>query len=188
MIKGSVFQEELLGLILAMEYAAANNWTRLQLESNSSSAVHAFNNPSLIYIHLRNRWHNCTHRGLMVICSHIFWEENGCVDKFATLGHALIDTTWYIILPSFLLADFARGQEWATQLQLSLAFPGPFSFVHCCLFPSRVLAQSPSCKYFFLFLIILRIGKAIKDVSFCWVPTQLDASKSLEYLTFLLAF
>jgi len=57
------------------------------------------------------RWHNCTHRGLMVICSYIFQEGNCCVDKLASLEHALTDTTWYTILPSSLLADFARDRN-----------------------------------------------------------------------------
>ena len=32
----------------------------------------------------------------------------------------------------------------------------------------------PSCIYFSLFLIILRIGKAVEDGGLCWVPTQLE--------------
>jgi len=36
---GFVFDAEILGLILAMEYAVSNNWTRLWLESDSSNAV-----------------------------------------------------------------------------------------------------------------------------------------------------
>ncbi|XP_039683793.1 uncharacterized protein [Medicago truncatula] len=35
----SVFQAEIMGLILAMEYASSNSWTRLWLESDSSSVL-----------------------------------------------------------------------------------------------------------------------------------------------------
>jgi len=38
----SIFEEEFMGLILAMEYDARNNWNRLWLESESSSAVQDF--------------------------------------------------------------------------------------------------------------------------------------------------
>jgi hypothetical protein len=106
--EGSVFEVELTGLMLAMEYAARNNWTRLWLESDPSSAVQAFKNPYIIPIRLRNRWHNCLQHGLMVICSHIFREGNCCADTLASLGHALTDTTWYTTMPSSLVADFAR--------------------------------------------------------------------------------
>lgn len=64
----SVFQAEIMGLILAMEYASSNSWTRLWLESDSSSAVQAFHKPSLIPVGLLNHWHNCTHKGLFIIC------------------------------------------------------------------------------------------------------------------------
>ena len=82
----SVFEAELTGLILAMEFAALNNWNRLWLDSDSSSAVQAFTNPTIIPFHLQNQWHNCFQLGLTVICSHIFRVENFCADKLTTLG------------------------------------------------------------------------------------------------------
>lgn len=69
---GSVFEAELMGLIMAMEFAVRNHWTRLWLECDSSSVVHAFKNVSIILILLRNRWHNCLQHGLTVICSYVF--------------------------------------------------------------------------------------------------------------------
>jgi hypothetical protein len=108
---GLVFEAEILGLILAMEYAVSNNWTRLWLETDSTSAVQAFYKCSLIPICLRNRWHNCTHRGLMIICSHIFREGNCCADGLATMGQDITDTAWFNILPSSLLANFARDRH-----------------------------------------------------------------------------
>jgi len=68
----SVYEVQIMGLMMAMEFAAQNNWPRLWPESDSSSAVKAFKNPSLIPIRLRNRWHNCMQFGLFVICSHIY--------------------------------------------------------------------------------------------------------------------
>jgi len=108
---GSVFDAEILGLILAMEFAVSNNWTRLWLETDSTSAVQAFHKPSLIPIIFRNRWHNCTHRGLMIICSHIFREGNCCADGLADMGHAVTDTSWFTTLPPLLLADFTRDMN-----------------------------------------------------------------------------
>jgi len=54
----SVFEAEVSGYILALEYAAQHGWTNVWLESDSSSALHVFKNISLVPILLRNRWHN----------------------------------------------------------------------------------------------------------------------------------
>jgi len=107
----SVFEAEILGLMVAMEYASSNGWTRLWLESDSSSAVQAFHKPSLIPVCLRNRWHNCTHNGMFIICSHIFREGNVCADGLAALGHDLNDTTWFALLPPSLGQDFSRDRN-----------------------------------------------------------------------------
>jgi len=48
---GTVFEAELTGLMLAIEYAASHSWSRLWLESDSTSAVLAFKNHSAIPIH-----------------------------------------------------------------------------------------------------------------------------------------
>jgi hypothetical protein len=108
---GSVYDAKILGLILAMEFAIAHNWTRVWLETDSSSAVTAFHKPSLVPICLRNRWHNCTHKGLILICSQIFREGNSCADGLAAMGHDTADTSWFTILPPHLLADFARDRN-----------------------------------------------------------------------------
>ena len=95
----STLEAEILGLILSMDFAASNHWTRLWIECDSSSAVHAFKNPSTIPISLRNHWHNCLHHGISVLCSHIFREGNCCADKLALLGHSLTDTLWFDTMP-----------------------------------------------------------------------------------------
>jgi len=104
----SGFEAELMGLILAMEFAVRKQWTRLWIECDSSSVVHAFKNPFVIPIRFRDRWHNCLFRGMLVICSYIFREENCCADKLAFLGHSLTDTIWYDFMPTPLAADFTR--------------------------------------------------------------------------------
>lgn len=109
--EGTVFEAELTGLMLAMEYAARHNWSRLWLESDSSGAVHAFKNHSAIPMRFRNRWHNCMQLGLFVICSHIYREGNGCADAMASLGHELTDTTWFHIMPVSLSIDFSRDRN-----------------------------------------------------------------------------
>jgi len=73
----SVYEAEITRLMMAMEFPAQNNWPSLCLESDSSSAVKAFKNHSLIPTRLRNRWHNCMQYGLFVICSHIYREGDG---------------------------------------------------------------------------------------------------------------
>ena len=107
----SVFEAELTGLMIAMEFASLYNWPRVWLESDSSSAVQAFKNPSIIPLRLRNRWHNCMQHGLFVICSHIFREGNGCADTMASLGHNLTVTSWYHSMPASLAVDFARDEH-----------------------------------------------------------------------------
>jgi len=94
-----------------MEYVAHHNWTRLWLETDSTGAVNAFKNPSLIPLRLHNHWHNCTHNGLMVICSHIYRQGNCCADTMAALGHTLDATTWYHIMSASLSVDFARDRH-----------------------------------------------------------------------------
>ncbi|XP_024636367.1 uncharacterized protein [Medicago truncatula] len=108
---GSVLEAGLLGLILAMEFAASNHWIRLWIECDSSSVVHAFKNPSVIPISLRNRWHNCLQHGMTVLCSHIFREGNCCADKLAFIGHSLTSTVWFDSLPPTLAVDFARDRS-----------------------------------------------------------------------------
>jgi len=107
----SVFEAELSGLMIAMEFAALYNWPRVWLESDSSSAIQAFKSPSIIPLRLRNRWHNCMQHGLFVICSHIFREGNGCADTMASLGHNLTVTSWYHSMPASLAVDFARDRH-----------------------------------------------------------------------------
>lgn len=109
--EGKVFEAELTGLMLAMEYAARHNWSRLWIESDSSYAVHAFKNHSAIPMRFRNRWHNCMQLGLFVICSHIYREGNCCADTVASLGHKLTDTTWFHIMPVSLSIDFTRDRN-----------------------------------------------------------------------------
>jgi hypothetical protein len=97
--------------MIAMEFAAFYNWSRLWLESDSSSVVQAFKNPSINPLRLRNRWHNCMQHGLFVICSHIFREGNGCADTMTSLGHDLTVTSWYHSMPALLAVDFARDRH-----------------------------------------------------------------------------
>jgi len=78
------------------------------LESDSSSAVHAFTNHSIIPLRFRNRWHKCMQLGLLVICSHIYREGNCCADALATSGHCMTHTTWFDIMPASLSVDFTR--------------------------------------------------------------------------------
>ena len=108
---GTVFEAELTGLMLAIVYGASHNWSRLWLESDSSSAVLAFKNHEAIPIRFRNRWHNCVQLGLSIICTHIYREGNCCADALASMGHDLLETTWFHIMLSSLSVDFTRARN-----------------------------------------------------------------------------
>jgi len=132
-----VFEAEILGLIVAMEYASSNRWTRLWLESDSSSAVQAFHKPSLIPVCLRNRWHNCTHNGMFIICSHIFREGNVCAEDLAALGHDCM-TPRGSPCCLHLWGQIFLGTEMDCRIIDFLRFVVPSFCIY--LFPSRVLA------------------------------------------------
>jgi len=106
----SVFYAEVMGLILAMEYAAQKGWRNIWLESDSTSALLIFSQPSLVPIMLRNIWHNASRLGVHVISSHIFREGNSCADKLASLGHSSIGAVWLDSLPTDLRLDFFRDR------------------------------------------------------------------------------
>jgi ribonuclease HI len=102
----SVFDAEVFGYILSMEFAAQQGWTNIWLESDSSSARLAFKNVSLVPIRLRNRWHNACALNIQVICSHIYREGNRCADRLANLGHSVVGEVWLPSLPSEFQQDF----------------------------------------------------------------------------------
>jgi hypothetical protein len=52
----SVLHAELMTLILAMELAHSNNWNYFWLESDSPTALYAFDDINLVPLMLRNRW------------------------------------------------------------------------------------------------------------------------------------
>ncbi|XP_024634647.1 uncharacterized protein [Medicago truncatula] len=108
--EASVYHSEVLAIILSMERASSRRWRNLWLESDSSSALLIFSNPSLVPILLRNRWHNARNLGIQIISSHIFREGNRCADKLATLGHAIQGSVWLDVLPPDLLFDFVRDR------------------------------------------------------------------------------
>jgi ribonuclease HI len=106
--EASVYHSEVLAIILAMEHASAHGWRQLWLESDSTSALLIFSNPSLVPVMLRNRWHNARSLGIQVISSHIFREGNCCADRLANMGHSLQGSVWLDVLPAALYLDFFR--------------------------------------------------------------------------------
>jgi ribonuclease HI len=106
----SVFYAEVLGIILAIEYAAREGWRNIWLESDSTSALLIFSNSLLVPTMLRNHWHNARHLGLHVISSHIFREGNCCADKLASMGHSIDGAVWLHTLPSNLSLYFFRDR------------------------------------------------------------------------------
>jgi hypothetical protein len=106
----TVFYAEVLGIILAIEYAAQKGWSNIWLESDSTSALLIFSKPLLVPIMLRNRWHNARHLGIHIISSHIFREGNSCADKLANMGHAITGAIWLDTLPAGVVLDFFRDR------------------------------------------------------------------------------
>ena len=106
----SVFYAEVIGIIIAIEFAARNGWRNIWLESDSSSALMIFSNSSLVPIMLHNRCHNARNLGIQVISSHIFREGNCCVEKLAALGHSTIGEIWLDTLLDEVKIDFFRDR------------------------------------------------------------------------------
>ena len=102
----SVFEAEIYGFIMAMEHALQKGWGNIWLESDSTSALLAFKNASLVPIRLRNKWHNCFQVGFQVISSHIFREGNGCADLLANHDQCIQGVWWSTALLDFIQAPF----------------------------------------------------------------------------------
>ena len=106
----SVFHSEVLAFILAMEHAANHGWRNVWSESDSSSAILIFSNPSLVPLLLRNRWHNTHSLGIQIIASHIFREGNCCADRLANMGHDIQGSVWISTLQTELHLNFFRDR------------------------------------------------------------------------------
>jgi len=102
----STSEAELIGILIAMVYAASHSWYSLWIECDFTSAVQAFMNADIIPFRLRNRWHNCFQRGTRTLCSHLYRERNCCADKLADFGHSIMGIVWLDSLPQSLSADF----------------------------------------------------------------------------------
>jgi len=157
----SGFYAEVLGIIIAIEFAAQNGWRNIWLESNSTSALMIFSNSLLVPIMLRNRWHNARNLGIHVISSHIYREGNCCADKLAALGHSMVGEVWLDTLPDALKIDFFRDRCGINAGLLTIDSPNLYFRLFCCflffffsflLFLGGFLPSPPSfCKYFPLF-------------------------------------
>jgi hypothetical protein len=102
----SVFEVEIFCFIMAMEHVLQLGWRNIWLESDSTSALLTFKNVSLVPTRLKKRWHDCFLTGFQVISSHIFREENSCVDGRANHGHSIQGVWWSITLPDFIQDSF----------------------------------------------------------------------------------
>jgi hypothetical protein len=105
-VMATVLYAEIMAIILALELAAIHSWSNIWVESDSTAALGAFDNPELVPWNLRNRWSNCFLRGLNIIHSHIFREGNACADSLANHGHGVEDSAWWDSLPLFLGDQF----------------------------------------------------------------------------------
>lgn len=87
-------------------YATQRGWSIIWLESDSTSALLAFKNSTLVSGLLINRWHNACFLEIQVISSHIFREGNCYVDRLAFMGHSVDGGVWLSVLPTILQTDF----------------------------------------------------------------------------------
>ncbi|MCI16483.1 hypothetical protein A2U01_0037626, partial [Trifolium medium] len=79
----SVLYAELMAIILALELAARHAWMNIWVESDSTAALGAFDDPNLV---------------------------NACEDKLANHGHQVADSVWWDSLPSFLRDQFLHDK------------------------------------------------------------------------------
>ena len=107
---GSAFHAELPAIMRAVEIANQRRWTNLWIESDSSLAVMAFNNSSMIPCCLRNRWINCRNMlyHMNFLITHIYREENRCADKLASKGLEIQGVTIWLQMLEFLNCLFVH--------------------------------------------------------------------------------
>lgn len=108
----TAFYAELVGVMYAIELAAAKGWWNLWVETDSVLVTLAFKTPSMAPYVLRNRWLNCIHIAstMNFIISHIFREGNSLADKLASLGLYLNGFIWHSHLPSEAIQSFNHNR------------------------------------------------------------------------------
>ena len=98
----------------------------------------------------------------------IFWNIRG-IDN----NDSRLDNKWFTMLPTSLLADFVRDMNGMPNYRFPQLFRSVVFLVYIYFSFEGFGLVPPYCKYFPIFLMILRIGKAVEDGGFYWVPTQL---------------
>jgi len=108
----NAYQAELSGVIRAIEIAAHHKWNSLWLEVDSALVVNAFKNQSLVPWRLRNRWNNCMHiiSNMNFLVSHVYREENCCVDALVNLGLTLDNLTIWLEIPACIRGYYGQNR------------------------------------------------------------------------------
>jgi ribonuclease HI len=103
---------ELCGIMRAIEMAKHHNWNNLWLETDSSLAVLAFKNSSMVPWVIRNRWDNCMvlTGSMNIIATHIFREGNESADALANVGLSLNDILYYWVIPSCIISSVHKNK------------------------------------------------------------------------------
>lgn len=104
---------EMIGAMMAIEFAHSKGWHKLWLECDSKLVVDAFTNTSLVPWRLQNRWNNCLliTRSMHFAVSHIFKEGNACADKQAEFGISTVGSIWWDSIPNFVREEFFRNRS-----------------------------------------------------------------------------
>ena len=100
---------EVMGVILAIEFAWSKGFRCIWLECDSSLLCQAFSLFNLIPWSLRGRWRKCIKicKEIEFEVSHIFRERNHYADKLALLGlDNKLDFKWYDDLPIIIKLNF----------------------------------------------------------------------------------
>lgn len=103
---------ELLAAMYAIELAFQKGWHPLWLECDSSLVVTAFSNSAIVPWQLQTRWKIYLQltTSMRFRISHIFREENTCVDKLANFGVSSCCNYWWDLIPNFIREDFLRNR------------------------------------------------------------------------------
>lgn len=106
------FHAELVGAMLAVEYAYAKGWFNLWLEYDSQLVVNAINDSLVVPWKIKNRWNNCIGltESMNFVFYHIFREGNSCADKLASQGLHIQGSIWWDTIAIFIREDFFRNR------------------------------------------------------------------------------
>jgi hypothetical protein len=97
---------------IAIEIANIRGWPLLWDEIDSHLVTLAFKNVTMVPWHLRTRWLNCIEltKKMSFFISHIYREDNQCIDGFANIGLHIPRSQWWDTIPVTIGNVFTRNR------------------------------------------------------------------------------